>query len=643
MLTLFRNFAKSKWAIGLLVLLGLGLVVTGGSQMDVLGSLSPKPAIKAGDRSLTSQQFRAEMDLALRQQSAQAGRPLSFEDLSPAGILPQVLSRRADELGFLDWAWKVGIRPSGELITKMIRQEPDFFDAVTGQFSQEQYTARLQQVGMTPETFTTGQRDNYTLSHIGSAMGAGARLPKIYGAVLANQSLATRDARWFSVTQAMAGTTPAPTDAQLTAYLNENPAQNRNPEYRSATVILFDSAADAAAGADEVRIAERFRLRQDSLAQPERRTFTTLTAPNREVADRIAAALKAGQTVQAVSQANNLQPADYADAPRSAIADPAIAAAVFGMTANQVSDPIQARVGFVVAQLGAITAGREVTLADVRPQIIQELQGEAVRAGIYRRVEAYKAARGEGKSVDEAITQVGARTIAIDQVSRDGRFKTGATYNGPPIILETMWSLSKNAASEDIDAGQGQYIVVRLDDIVPAAMPALADVRATLTPQWIARENARLLTDKTNALAARVRAGEDIATVAASVGAPVQTRTGISRESQAEVGPGVFRGAFTTPKNEVFSAQQTNDSFVVGRTDAITPPSPTLAAPLAEQIRPQLGQQNMNGVLVTMLKAAAAHTKVSIDERTARLALGLPETPTAAPTGATPGAPAPAQ
>ena len=62
MLTAFRNYAKSPWAIGLLVLLALGLLITGGTQMDVLANLGPKHVISAGDRSVDAPEFRADME-----------------------------------------------------------------------------------------------------------------------------------------------------------------------------------------------------------------------------------------------------------------------------------------------------------------------------------------------------------------------------------------------------------------------------------------------------------------------------------------------------------------------------------------------------------------------------------------------------
>jgi peptidyl-prolyl cis-trans isomerase D len=642
MLSHIRNFAKSKWAVGLLVLMAMALLITGNEQFDVLSQVGPRHVISAGDRSVNAPEFKSELDGILAQQSQQAGRPLTMEELTAGGGLTQFLSQKAQSLGFLAWTWDVGVRPGAELVLRHIRQESAFFDSVTGRFSQQQYVTVLQENNLTPARFEQEQRDMYAQRHIGLAIGAGARLPRVYGAVLASQALASRDARWFTVDQAMAGTAGTPTDAQLTTFMNEMADRLRMPEFRSATVVLFDNAADASGAIDDARVQERFRLRQDSLGQPERRTFTTLTAPTREAAQKLTEALRAGQAPAAVGQANNLQPADYADTPRTAVGDPAVAAAVFGMTTGQVSDPIQARVGFVVAKLGAVTPGRPVTLADVREQIVQELREEDVRAGVYRRVQAYEAARTAGKSFDEAVTEVGARKLQIGLVSREGQLRNGQTFNGPPKILETMWAVSKGAASEVVDAGGSQYFVIRVDDVVPAALPALADIREPLAQQWTVRENVRLLTNKANALAARLRAGEDIAAVAASAGAQLQTRTGMGRQSQAEVGPGVFQGVFTSEKGAVFSNPQSENAFVVGRVDAITPPSAVLAAPMAEQIRTQLGQENMNGLLGATLNAGAARTRTSFDEARARTALNLPAADAAPAAGAAGGAPRPA-
>ncbi|MFY7850391.1 MAG: peptidyl-prolyl cis-trans isomerase, partial [Brevundimonas sp.] len=143
--------------------------------------------------------------------------------------------------------------------------------------------------------------------------------------------------------------------------------------------------------------------------------------------------------------------------------------------------------------------------------VVQELQLEDARARVFERVEAYEGARSEGKTLDQAIQEVGARIVQLPPFTQDGRLPDGQPLNAPPQILENAYALAAGAESEVVDAGEGQYFVVRLDEITPAALPALAEIREPLTQSWIQRENARRLSAFADRLATRVRSGEDIA------------------------------------------------------------------------------------------------------------------------------------
>ena len=637
MLTAFRTFAKSKWAVGLLALLALGLLFTGGQQMDILGRLGPQHVISAGDRSVSPLEFRADMTRIRDEAQRRSGQNLDWETLIGGGQLAQYLRQTSEQLGFMDWAWKAGVRPGKELILRQIRQASGFFDSVTGQFSQEQYQRRLAEANLTPEVFEEQLRDQVVTQHFGSAVGAGLRMPRIYGAVFASQAGQTRDGRWIVVTQAMAGRAGTPTEAQLNQFLTAN--GRRLPEMRSASLVLFDNPADMQGEVAEARVQERFNFRRDALSQPERRTFVTLTAPNRAAADRIAAALRAGQTPQAVGAANNLTPTPYQDTPRSAIGDQAVAAGVFGLAEGQVSAPIQASVGFVVAQVTAITPGRPATIDDVRAQVIQELRAEDARAAVYRRVEAYQKARDGGKTFEQAVAEAGGRIVPVTRVTREGRDQQGRQLNDAQRLLDTMWSLGRGAVSDVVDLGQGQYFAVRVDEIVPAALPRLADVREEVTQAWTAQENARLLTARANELERRVRAGEDLAVVAASVGATVQTAEGVRRQDEAR-GQGVLAGLYTTGAGDIFARQQSADSFVVGRTDRINAPNPTLMARDAMAFRERMLPDTLNGIGQSAIRYAAESSKASFNEPLARETLGLPAEAPATPAGGAAGAPA---
>lgn len=632
MISHFRNFARSKWAAGLFVLLIISFAIVG-SQMDVFASLGPKNVITAGERSMTPVQFRSVFDRVRENVQEQAGRPVTTEDMVKENLHQRFLESQTRNLGFLAWAWDAGLRPGKDLIVKRIREIPAFFNQVTGQFDEQQYQQALAQRGVTPADLEQDFRDQSVVEHYGAALYAGARIPRVYAALLANQARQTRDGRWFTVTQAMAGRTPAPTDAQLTAFMNQNAAQLRRPEYRMVSVVLFaPSREQQNAPIAEDKIRERFEFRKAALSQPEKRSFVTLTAPTRAVADRIAAALRAGQTAEEVGRANNIRPADFDAAPKSALGDPAVAEAVFNMAAGSVSDPIQARVGFAVAKLNAITPGQEATLEGVRDAVVAELRQEDARAKTYEAVEAYERARSEGKTLAQAVQQVGARVIQLPPFTQDGRLPDGQPLNAPPQVLTQAYSLGKGGESEVIDAGQGQYFVIRVDDVRPAQLPALADIRAPLAARWTAQENARLLSSKAEELARRIRGGQDLAAVAASVGASVTTRTGVEQtgEVQTQIGEGVMRGLFSQGRNQVFVEPQGADSTVIGRVDAIRAAVPALAAPLGEQARPRLTEEYMGAFVEDSMAAAARRMKARNDPALALQALGIQD-PAAAP------------
>jgi peptidyl-prolyl cis-trans isomerase D len=642
MITLFRNFARSKFAIALLVLVGIAVLV-GGAKMDIFGGLGAKHIITAGSRTMDSAEFRTTFDRLRTNAAERAGRPVTMADLVAENLHTRFLDEQTRQLGFLNWAWKAGIRPGKSLVIKQIREIPVFFNAVSGKFDEDMYKSKLAENGYTPQRLEQEFRDQYAVNHFGAAAFAGMRLPRVYGAVLAGRALETRDGRWFEVTQAMAGTTAAPTDAQLTAFISENAAQLRRPEFRMASVLLFDNPTDTAADIPEARIVERFNFKKDTLSTPETRTFVTLTAPNKAAADRIAAALRAGQTPAQAGQANGgLRPTPFSATPRTAVTDPAVAAAVFGAVAGQVTDPVQGRVGFTVAQITAITPGAPATLDSARAAVVAELKDEDAKAAVFSRVEKYEKARSDGKTLQQAATEIGGRFVQLPPFTQDGKLPDGQPMNAPPQILQSAYSLSKGGESDVIDAGQGQYFVLRLNDIRPAALPTLAEVRAPLAEQWVLRENAKRLAAKAEELASRVRSGQDIAAVAASAGGTLVTRTSVQQNPQAqtEIGQGVLQGLFGQGKGQVFSGPASQTAYVVGRVDNIHGASPVLAAPIAEQVRVRMTQQMGNDMVEAALAAGALRSKAKNDPALALEALGLDASATTP--GSTP-TPTPAQ
>lgn len=633
MITWFRKLSKSWVAFVLLGMIAVSFVIVG--TVDPLQGGSGGQVIKAGSRTVSQTTFRQIMDSQINEYRQQVGREITMQEVVAQNGHLGVLEGLTTQEGFLSWLWKAGVRPGRRIIAEQIREFPVFFNEVTGQFDQELYATALARQNLTEAQFESELRDQIGNAHYRMTVMAGARAPRIYGALLAVQRMQTRDARWFAVTADMVETVAAPTDEQLTAYMNENPAQYRLPEYRTVSLAVFspEPGATPPAVTDE-QISERFAFRRDELSQPETRTFVTLTSTDAAAAARIAAALREGQSVSAVAEANDIDPVRYDNRPRSAVTDAAIAAAAFGLQAGQTSDPVQGALGHTVVQLVSVTAGREATLADVRDAIVQELRTEAVAAEVYARVERFDQAHRGGASMAEAAETAGARILRSPPFTQDGRLPDGQQFTAPAQVVSTAYNLEQGAESDVISVGQGQYFALRVDEVRAAATPPLADIRPVLTARWMARETSRRLTARADELAGRIRGGEDIATVAQSAGAPLVVRTGVqpSEASQAEVGQAVLQGIFSQGPEQVFTGQRDGASFVVGRVDRVHPPVAALAAPLAEQARPGLTVELVQTLLNETQSFARRVSKARNWPENALRALGIdPAAPPPAP------------
>ena len=229
------------------------------------------------------------------------------------------------------------------------------------------------------------------------------------------------------------------------------------------------------------------------------------------------------------------------------------------------------------------------------------------------------------------MRQVGAQVVPIPAVTRDGRTREGQQLNVPENVRDALWKLNEGRASEVTSAGQGQYFVVRLDDVIPAAMPALEDVRDRVAQDWVARENVRLLSARSDALVARLRAGEDIAAVAASVGATVNSRAGVrqNEETAAALGQGVMGGLFSAERGQPFAQPQSADSIAIGRVDRIAAPTPAVAGDEAQQWRTRLAGATADPLFAAAVAAAAERMDATYDEELARQALGVTAPPSA--------------
>ena len=623
MIVRIRQFAKSWVAAILIGLLAISFAVFG--LDDVFQPRGGDWVVQVGSRTVTGGEFRRVFDAQKAQLQQQTGQTVSNQEVVERGLHVRLLDELASNEAFLASLQKIGVVPSDPLVLQEIRKLPVFFDPVTGRFDQKAYETQLAQNQFTPDRFEARLRDDIAELHYGSGVLAGLRAPRVYAAAAQVFESEVRDLSLALVHPGLVGAVPAPTDAQLTTFMQENADRLRRPELRALSVVRFNPQDLAAqVTVDPAEVQRRFEFRRESLSTPERRTLIQVPAKTAQAAAQAAQRLRAGEAPAAVARAGGVEPVSYDNAPQSAIADRRVAEAAFRLQPGEVSQPIRGELGFSVVKLTAITPGQTVTLEQVRPQIEADVRAEAAGERIYEVVQRYEEAREGGASLVEGARKAGVPALSLAPLSQQGADERGQPVALEPELLRAAFELPAGGESEVIDLGKGRYAALRVDRVLPPALPRLADVRAEMAQVWTIRETQKRIRERADAIAAQVRSGGALQAVAQQAGAPFTRYANLQRSGEGSpVPPQVVATAFSTKRGDIFTADQPQVGVIVGRVDAVRFPPATAAAGSLEQRRPALSLDLINQLGETVRGAARRLMKVRTNPERAAIALGV--------------------
>ena len=625
MLAAVRAFAKSWVAIVLIGLLIVSFAIFGIN--DVFQASFKDTVVSADGRTITSAEFKRAFDNQRQQLEQQMGQPITLQMAVDNGFDNAVLQRIASTEGLGAVLHKIGIRPSDEEVVAQLQKIPAFLDRVTGRFDKNTYQAALAQAGLVPETFERSLRDEIAQQQLAVGMGGGLRLPRAYAALGAISQLESRDLAYFVIDPRSMPAPAAPTDAQLTAFMNENAAQLRRPEFRVITVARFSPQAAAGNVAiSEEELKKRYDFRKDTLSRPEGRSAVQIPVKDAATAQQVAARLDKGEAPAAIAKSLNVEAITYENKPQTAIPDRKVAAAVFSTPVNK-AVPVQGDLGMAVIRVLAVAPGQTVTLDQARPALEAELRKDAAAQKVYELTQTYDEAHQGGASLTEAAQKAGVPTMTIGPVSKDGRDDNGAPLMGlNQKLMETAFSLGAGGESEIQEVGDGEYFAVRVERITPPAMPTLAEVKTELVRVWMLREMTKAMQTRAEQLSDRLRKGETMEAVAGSAGARVTRIKGVSRQTAGqhrEMSEDTLNKTFNTKLGGVFTADNVSMGVVVGKLEAIHPGEGAQLAQLTEFARPRMSEAYLREMMDAATVAARKEADVKVDYNRARTALGL--------------------
>jgi peptidyl-prolyl cis-trans isomerase D len=626
-----RSTARNPVAIalmGLLILVFLALGVGGGGRFpDAFRGTKADSVISVGSHSVSATDYRRIFDQQKQRFEEQSHQSLTADFLIKNGFDLQLLNQLAQDQAEAELLARIGIDPAPGLVDEQIKHIPAAFDRVTGKFSPQQFAQFLAANGLTAAQVQTLLSDELADRHFTAAVAANFQAPRVFAALNAVQGLQNRDVSYFTLDARAVVPPPPASDAQLTTFLKAHAAQLTRPEMRTITLARF-SASALAAGivVSPADIQKEFDFRKDTLSTPETRTIIQIPVKTADQGAQAARRLAAGEDPAAIARSFGAEPVIYADKPRSAIADGKLAAAAFAATAGQVSGPVQGDLGLAAIKVAKITPGKTATLDSARAQIEADLRLKAAQAKAYQLSQAFDDARQGGAGVADAARKAGVPTISVGPVTAQG-----ADVDGKPNplitdkIAKTAFAMRAGEDSDIQDAGAGDYYALKVDRVLPPALPSLDEVRAPLTQAYAREQLSQALRAKADALMALVRQGKSLDEVAAGVGAHVTREAGmqlIQMQKYQALGQPFVAAIFGHKPGDVFDAGG-KDGVFIARLDAVRPGDVTETARLVESLRSRASQEYLQSLVAAAKTAAAQQIKPVINLKLARTTMGV--------------------
>lgn len=625
MISLFREFTKSWIFKALMGLLVLSFAVFG--LRDVFSRVSDNVVIKAGERQMTTADFRKRYDTYRKQMVENGQKAFTTEEFVAAGqdaVMVEVLER---DMAFSAWLDKLGIKPSAHTVVEQISKVPAFFNQVTGKFDKDTYRQVLGNAGMTQAEYEQTASDQIAGQQYINAALTGLKTPRIYAAAQAAVMLQTRDASVMIVSDRNVALPARPTDADIQAFYKAKASLLSRPEIRQASVVQFGPRLfESSIQASDEDLRKLYQASLAKLATPETRSYVKVTAPDAGAAAKISAALKDGQDPQAAAKAAKGTVITYDFKPKTAEPDTVVADAAFALKTGEVSGPIKGELGFAVVKMGDIRIGSTPSFDSVKASLLDEYRKEKAADKVNELVNEFQKAHDNGEDFAAIAKRLNLPVHQLDPMTAEG--KTGKIdpstgqpldYSGFPTLVQDVFALMPGSSSDVEELGHGEYVALRLDSVTPAGVLPLDDqLKVQLAGAWMQEQIATAVGAKADDVVRRLNAGEDFAKVAAELKAPIEhvtvDRTGRDPKVQ-QLGQAFMNRAFVTDMGKTFQVPVAPTAVVIGRVDAVHQADVGVANTIATQMSARMSQTISSDINdMTYAEAAkAVKSKTFID------------------------------
>lgn len=606
MISFFRRFFQSK--IGLpIVLAFLALMALAFAASDITGSTfggvtgTDRMAVVGGEAIPVSDLTKASNSALaqVRQQDA----TLTMPEFVAEGGFDEVIRQLIDRYVVGTYGERYGLRAGENLVNSEILQI-SAFRGLTGEFETEAYQAALQRQGLTDAIFRRDLVDGLVEQQLLKPALAAPQLPAKIARQYAALVLERRKGEIALIPSTAFAPTGNPTEAQLTAWYQDNRTQFIRPERRTLRFAVFgEDMLEVNATPSAAEIAARYERDGAKYKASERRAVTSFVVPTQDAAKALVARIRGGMSLDAAAREAGFSASKSELRDREAMTGAtsfAFAQAAFKAAQGGIVDPAQGTLGWYVARVDQIERLPARTLAQATPEITEQLGSEKRSAAVADLTAEIESEIDSGTALAEVAKAYGLKLETSPALLADGQAFGRPDVQIVPQLFPVLTTAFQMEESEpqlaEIIAGQ-QFVVFEVARIDEASAPPLAQAREAAIAGWKRAQGAKLAKAAADRISAKVRGKTPLAAALAAENKPgferepidLERRALLARQNTSVPPPLVLLFSMAEGSVKVLEAPRNLGWYVVSLDD-ISTGSVDDQPELVAQTRQQLGQ-----------------------------------------------------
>jgi peptidyl-prolyl cis-trans isomerase D len=614
------QFIRSKASSWFIKVLFFALIAAFGlwGINDVFRGQPGDPVVaKVGSTKITLGEYRSEYQRQLKRMAGALGPQFTDELAKQMGLPQQVLNQMVGRALFTSLGTSLGLRAPDDVLRHALETTPAFLNEA-GQFDRQRFSRALDSAGMNETAYLAGLGGQFVANEIYESIGASATAPMAMVDAIYDYRAEKRVADTLLIADASVANISAPDLASLVKFHKDHADRYQAPEYRKLTIARIRISDD--------QIAKEYAAHPERYAAFGKRQFLTFTLPDEATAKKAASEIAAGGDFAAVAKkATGADPIDTGMIDKAQML-PEMAGPAYAATAGSVVGPVRTALGWQIVKVVKAEPNRPRALDEVRNEIARALaQGESA-GDLVNVANQLDDTLAGGASLEDAARKLGLQIETIPAVSRDGLDASGKPIGeliGTPQLLSTAFSTDVDQLSSQLPDGAGGYFIVRVDQVTPASLRPLDQVKDKVLADWQAEARDKAAADQATKIVDRIKMGEDLKTIAQSRGVALKYSSAFTRDAGDEandVPPSLASLLFTVKRGQAATAPNdsaANPGHVVAVVAEILPANPATDAEGVKKLADELSQTLDQDLLSQFRKALESQIAVTIEPKAA--------------------------